>query len=54
MAASVVRVRPRVSKGITDLLVRPRSSGSSPALPQRTAAVVSLVDAIRQTVYTTN
>ncbi len=31
-AGSVVRVRPRVSKGITDLLVRPRSSGSAPAL----------------------
>lgn len=31
-AGIVVRVRPRVSKGITDLLARPRSSGSSPAL----------------------
>lgn len=31
-AGSVVRVRPRVSRGITDLLARPRSSGLSPAL----------------------
>lgn len=34
-AGIVVRVRPRVSKGITDLLARPRSSGSSPALARR-------------------
>lgn len=54
VAASVVRVRPRVSKGITDLLGRPRSSGSAPALPRRAAAVVSLVDAMGQTVHTTN
>ena len=53
-AVSVVRVRPRVSKGITDLLGRPRSSGSAPALPPLVGAVVSLVNAIRQTVYTTN
>ena len=31
-AGIVVRVQPRVSKGITDLLARPRSSDSTPAL----------------------
>lgn len=45
---------PRVSRGITDLLARPRSSGSTPALAQALGPVVSLVNAIRQTVYTTN
>lgn len=34
VAGIVVRVRPRVSRGITDLLARPRSSSSSLALAQ--------------------
>jgi hypothetical protein len=64
--SSVARVRPRTSKGITDLLLPPSSLGSPPsvevgrhaALAEESAAnycqEVSFVNGINQTNHSTN